>query len=166
MRQKIIPFLLAAIGSSASALAGTDSQSYYDYEGPAVRTTRPAPAAAPAGPRKSFVVEGEAGSAPQPVRPTCKSNQDGGAVTAGQSAQPSLPPNMDRGVKDLEAGMDDLRAYTAVMAAHVQQNGMRGFLAITPDIRDQGLAVGRKIGGGINGIMTDAAHDMIVPEKR
>ena len=66
----------------------------------------------------------------------------------------------------LEAGMDDLQAYTAVMAAHIQWNGMRGFLAVPPEIKDQGVAVGRKIGGGINGIMTDVAHEMIVPEKR
>lgn len=164
MRQRIIPLLLAAIGSSASA-AGPDNQSYYDYEGPGGRMSRPAPAAAPAGPRKSFVVEGESGTTLQSARPIGKNTQDG-AVTTGQSAQPALPPNMDRGVKDLESGMEDLRAYTAVMAAHVQQNGMRGFLAVPSDIRDQGLAVGRKIGGGINGIMTDAAQDMIVPEKR
>ena len=61
--------------------------------------------------------------------------------------------------------MDDLRSYTSVMAAHVQQNGMRGFLAIPQEIKDQGQAIGRKIGGGIGGIMTDAAHEMIVPEK-
>lgn len=165
MRQKIIPFLLAAIGSSASAVAWSETQSYYDYEGPTVRTA-PIPPAAPAGRRKSFLVDGDAGSESVPPRTVGKGNHDGAAVTAGQGPRSSLPPNMDRGVHDLEAGMDDLRAYTAEMAAHVQQNGVRGFLAIPTDIRDQGIAVGRKIGGGINGIMTDAAQDMIVPEKR
>ena len=162
MKQKIIPLLLAAIGSSAAA-AGPVTQSYYDYDGPAVRSSRSAPTAAPVVPRRSLLVDRDAGPAP---RPDGKSVQYGSSAIAGQGSQPTLPPNMERGVHDLEAGMDDLRTYTAVMAAHVQQNGMRGFLAIPPDIRDQGLAVGRKIGGGINGIMTDAAHDMIVPEKR
>lgn len=73
---------------------------------------------------------------------------------------------MEKGVKDLESGMEDLQKYTAVMANHIQQNGLRGFLAVPPEIRDQGVAVGRKIGNGISGIATDTAHDMIVPERR
>lgn len=77
-----------------------------------------------------------------------------------------LPPNMDKGVRDLEVGMDELRAYTGEMAAHIQQNGLRGFLAVPPEIKDKGAAVGRRIGSGIGGIMTDVGHDMLVPEKR
>lgn len=73
---------------------------------------------------------------------------------------------MDRGVKDLEAGMNDLRQYTGDMAAHIQKKGIRGFLAVPPDIKDQGQAVGKKIGGGIGGIMSDVANEMVVPEKR
>ena len=166
MNQKIIPLLLAAIGSSAAAAPTVEAPNYYDYDGPAVRTHRQPPAATASGQRKSFVVEGDAGPMTQLPRAAAMTGQEDSVGIATQGTQPPLPPNMDKGVHDLEAGMDDLQAYTAVMAAHIQRNGMRGFLAVPPEIKDQGVAVGRKIGGGINGIMTDVAHEMIVPEKR
>lgn len=164
MKRKLIPLLLAAIGSSASAATGTDSQSYYDYDGPVVRSAPRSRADLPPGPKRSLIVEGDASTPSHPSRATKSGGAEEGATVASQGNQP-LPPNMDRGVRDLESGMDDLKAYTTVMAAHIQQNGMRGFLAVPPDVREQGVAVGRKLGGGINGIMTDVAHEMVVPEK-
>lgn len=166
MKMKILPLLLATVGTSAAAAPTADAPNYYDYEGQAARTQRQPSEPPSRGQRKSFVVDGDAGSPSQLPRAVTKTGQEEGAGLAAQGNQPPLPPNMDRGVRDLEAGMDDLQAYTAVMAAHIQRNGMRGFLAVPPDIKDQGVAVGRKIGGGINGIMTDVAHEMIVPEKR
>lgn len=165
MKPKIIPLLLATIGSSVSAAPTDSAPNYYEFEGPAVRSPRPPISTAPAS-RKSFVVEGDGGLVSQGTRNSGKAWLEESSSQAAQGSQPPLPPNMDRGVHDLEAGMEDLQAYTAVMAAHIQRNGMRGFLAVPPDIKDQGVAVGRKIGGGINGIMTDVAHEMIVPEKR
>ena len=166
MKRKLIPLLLAAIGSSASAAPGVDSQSYYDYEGPAVRSTPRSQAVLPPGPKRSLIVDGGSSTPSHPSRATSRGGVEEGAMVASQGNQPPLPPNMDKGVRDLESGMDDLKTYTTVMAAHIQQNGMRGFLAVPPDIRDQGVAVGRKLGGGINGIMTDVAHEMVVPEKQ
>lgn len=166
MNQKIIPLLLAAMGTSAAAAPPVEAPNYYDYDGPAVRTHRRPPVDTASGQRKYFVVEGDSGPMSQEQRAAAKPGQEEGVGLAAQGTQPPLPPNMEKGVHDLEAGMDDLQAYTAVMAAHLQRNGMRGFLAVPPEIKDQGVAVGRKIGGGINGIMTDVAHGMIEPEKR
>lgn len=165
MKQKLIPLLLAAIGSSASAAPGPDSQSYYDYDGPAVRSSPRSQTVVPPGAKRSLIVDGESSTSSQTSRASGRTGVEEGTTIVAQGNQPPLPPNMDKGVRDLESGMDDLRAYTSVMASHIQQNGMRGFLAVPPDIRDQGVAVGRKLGGGINGIMTDVAHEMIVPEK-
>ncbi len=71
---------------------------------------------------------------------------------------------MEKGVKDLEAGMEDLQRYTATMAAHIQKNGMRGFLALPADLKEQGRVIGRSLGGGINGVASDVAQDMIAPD--
>lgn len=152
---------------SISCFAASDGspQNYYDYDGPSYRGARPMQPVAKGSPKRGLVVDGIGSGAGADRHGGHFITDEAGSGVAQGSAQPALPPNMDRGVKDLEAGMEDLRAYTAVMAAHIQQNGLRGFLAIPPDIRDQGQAVGRKIGGGINGITKDVAHDMIVPEK-
>lgn len=165
MKPKHIPLLLATIGPSVTAAPTDSAPNYYEFEGPVVRAPRPPISPIPER-RKSFVVDGDGGhQASLGNRNSGKAGMEENAVQAAQDNQPPLPPNMDRGVRDLEAGMEDLQAYTAVMAAHVQRNGMRGFLTVPPEIKDQGVAVGRKIGGGISGIMTDVAHEMIVPEK-
>ncbi len=75
-----------------------------------------------------------------------------------------MPANMERGIKDLEAGMEDVQRYTATMAAHVQKIGLRGFLALPADIKEQGRVIGRTLGGGISGVATDVAQDMIAPD--
>ena len=165
MDKRLIPLMLAAIGTSAFA-ADSVSQNYYDYEAPIVRAPHSQSVESSPSRRKAFVVDSDSIPANAGPRQAVRAGQDEpNQQVSGHMTQPALPPNMDRGVRDLEAGMDDLRSYTSVMAAHVQQNGMRGFLAIPQEIKDQGQAVGRKIGGGIGGIMTDAAHEMIVPEK-
>ena len=58
----------------------------------------------------------------------------------------------------------DVQRYTATMAAHVQKNGLRGFLALPADIKEQGRVIGRTLGGGISGVATDVAQDMIAPD--
>ncbi len=72
---------------------------------------------------------------------------------------------MERGVRDLEAGMDDLRVYTGEMAVHIQRNGLRGFLAVPPEIKQKGNTIGKQIGNGINGITTDVGKEMVTPER-
>lgn len=82
-------------------------------------------------------------------------------VTA-QSLQPSgnLPPGIDRGVTDLEAGLLDLRGYSIDMAAHIKKNGLRGFMYVTPELKSEGQNIGKKIGGGVRGIMQDVGNEM------
>lgn len=157
----------AALLSGTAAAGESNLQNYYDVApATAQHAARPAPSSYTPTPRKQFIVDGaEGGHVPSPgnvgrAQPAATAN---GSTSTSQVA---LPPNMERGVKDLEVGMEDLHKYTGVMATHIQQNGLRGFLAIPPEIRDQGVAVGRKIGNGINGIATDTARDMIVPERQ
>ena len=148
---------------STAALSAEDNvplADYYEQEAPSVQ--RPLTGQRPEGRasiRKEFRVEaGRAGTASggetQSIAVTAESRNAGEAVTP-------LPANMERGVKDLEAGMDDLRQYTGAMTAHIRRNGIRGFLAVPSDIKDQGRAVGRTLGAGISGITQDVAQDMI-----
>lgn len=78
---------------------------------------------------------------------------------------PALPANMDRGIRDLEAGMDQVQLYTARMASHIRANGLRGFLALPQEIRDQGEMIGRRIGRGVHGIASDTARDMVPVDR-
>ncbi|WP_126448203.1 hypothetical protein [Sulfuricystis multivorans] len=160
MKHLLLP--MALIYASA-ATADEVMLRYYDAAPPPSSFTS-RPMAIPSQlPRKQFIADMDPAASASTNSP---SPQPHLATSSGNvSAQPGLPPNMERGVKDLEAGMEDLRRYTAVMANHIQQNGLRGFLAVPPEIRDQGVEVGRKIGYGIGGIATDAAHDMIVPDR-
>lgn len=162
----LLGILVMAASSSASAAGDAPMPSYFDTgEQVAPRATRPQMPTRQDGRGKVFVIDSDASSGPVIRTGTQLTMDETGPLPAGTVSQVPLPPNMERGVKDLEAGMDELRRYTAVMAAHIQQNGMRGFLAVPTDVKDQGQAVGRKIGGGINGIMTDVAHEMVIPEK-
>jgi len=72
----------------------------------------------------------------------------------------TLPPNMERGVRELEESVGELPGYTSAMSKHVQQNGLRGFLAVTPELKAQGQSLGGRMGGGILGIMTDVGKEM------
>lgn len=161
MKQLLWPMVL--ISGTAAAAEGALPNYYEAAPPPSSYTSRPMVAPSQA-PRKRFITDSESTS-PSPAN-SASPQPHLAASSGGSSAQPGLPPNMEKGVKDLESGMEDLQKYTAVMANHIQQNGLRGFLAVPPEIRDQGVAVGRKIGNGISGIATDTAHDMIVPERR
>ena len=153
---------IALISGTAAAAEGALPNYYDAAPPPSSYTSRPIATPSQA-PRKHFITDTEPAT-PAPAN-SASPQPHLSASSGGASAQPGLPPNMEKGVKDLEAGMEDLQKYTAVMANHIQQNGLRGFLAVPPEIRDQGVAVGRKIGNGISGIATDTAHDMIVPER-
>lgn len=160
MKRLLLP--MAIISGTAAAAEGS-LPNYYDAAPPPTSYTSRPMATPSQAPRKHFITDTESTS-PPPTN-SASSQPHLAASSTGVSGQPGLPLNMEKGVKDLEAGMEDLQKYTAVMANHIQQNGLRGFLAVPPEIRDQGVAVGRKIGNGISGIATDTAHDMIVPER-
>ena len=162
MKQLLWP--MALISGTAAAAEGALPNYYDAAPPPSSYTSRPMVAPSQVS-RKRFITDSESTS-PSPAANSASPQPHLAASSGGSSAQPGLPPNMEKGVKDLELGMEYLQKYTAVMANHIQQNGLRGFLAVPPEIRDQGVAVGRKIGNGISGIATDTAHDMIVPERR
>jgi hypothetical protein len=136
---------------------------YYEYEAPAVPAAPVrAPQAKPIGKGRSLVVD-KAGSSENESK-TSKPSGDIGAESSAAGSTVALPARMEKGVKDLEAGMEDLQRYTATMAAHIQKNGMRGFLALPADLKEQGRVIGRSLGGGINGVASDVAQDMIAPD--
>ncbi len=86
------------------------------------------------------------------------------AAAPGQSVpndSVSLPPGMEKGVSDLEAGLGELQLYSGTMAAHLKRTGIRGFLAVPPSIKEEGQAVGRKLGGGVRGIVDEVGKDMV-----
>ena len=76
-----------------------------------------------------------------------------------------LSSKMDRGIQDIEEGMDELKVYTGMMATHVQKNGLRGFMTLTPEIKAQGRALGQRIGGGIGGVVSEVGQAMVRPEN-
>lgn len=158
MRFHILP-MLAVISCSAGA------QGYYEQAGPQYPQSRvvPAPNAAakssPTNVRRLVVTDDAANE-----------QRYGGARFDGLSGQSredgngvALPPNMERGIRDLEAGLEDVSAYTGEMAAHLQKNGLRGYLAVPPELRDKGRSVGRKVGNGIGAIMHDVGKEMVAP---
>lgn len=161
------PAVAFALMISLCGIAAAQT-SYYDWDG-AAPAPRPVRAAEPESPKakKVFIVDGGASStaAPRALSGSQLHVDDQTNTGAGSGNHVALPPNMERGVRDLESGMDDLRVYTAEMAVHIQKNGLRGFLAVPPEIKQKGNSIGRHIGGGINGITTDVAKDMIVPEQ-
>lgn len=160
MKQLLWP--MALISGTAVAAEGA-LPNYYDAAPPSSSYTSRPMVAPSHTPRKRFITDSESMS-PSPAN-SASPQPHFAASSSESSAQQSLPPNMEKGVKDLESGMEDLQKYTTLMANHIQQNGLRGFLAVPPEIRDQGVAVGRKIGNGISRITTDTAHDMIVPQR-
>lgn len=158
--------LLAAVSTSA---AEGQSPNYYDDPVPEMSAPlrSPAPTPTPESPRKRFIVEGDDGD--RPVSSPASAKQAAKPVTLGtpvSSSQVTLPSNMEQGVKDLDAAMESLGRYTGVVANHIQKNGIRGFLALPPEMKEQGTEVGRTIGSGISGIATDTARDMVVPGKK
>jgi hypothetical protein len=158
---------LAALSIPAGAQAQGSSQDYYSFEPPASeRRYRPSPVQeveTKAAEPKGFVTEYENAKPVAKGSMNRQSSDEAVSSDAASGGHVSLPPNMEKGVKDLEVGMDELRVYTGAMTVHVQQNGLRGFLAVTPELKKQGSAVGHRIGGGIGGIMTDVGRDMLVP---
>ena len=157
---------LIAVSQPAVLLAAGEApiENYYEYDAPSVaRPPTSVPPAKSIGKPRSLVVDktgssGDESKSSQPINDTSAGGTSAGGGTV------SLPPNMERGIKDLEAGMDDVQRYTATMAAHVQKNGLRGFLALPADIKQQGRVIGRTLGGGISGVATDVAQDMIAPD--
>lgn len=79
-----------------------------------------------------------------------------------------LTPNTTAGVKtavrELEAGMEELKGYSVDMAVHLQQNGLTGFIEMPKPLTDKGTAIGGRIGKSIQAIGDGVRQDM-VPTK-
>ena len=156
---------LIAVSQPAVLLAAGEAPTvnYYEYDAPSVaHPPTSVPQAKSIVKPRSLVVEETGSSGGERRSPQPASNTSADSTSAGGTV--SLPANMERGIKDLEAGMEDVQRYTATMAAHVQKNGLRGFLALPADIKEQGRVIGRTLGGGISGVATDVAQDMIAPD--
>lgn len=156
--------LIAAACGVCSLSAGADAPNYYTAERPAIASVPDRPVPQPISKRKQFIVEGDS---PEDVRPQSSAkaavpSEEGHSAPSAEHVQ--LPPNMERGIKELEAGVHNTQGYTVDMAAHLQKNGMRGFLAVPPELKNKGRNVGKQIGGGINGIMTDVGQEMVTPQ--
>ncbi len=81
-------------------------------------------------------------------------------VTEKQRSAGYLPSGIDTGVSNLESGLLSLRGYTTEMGSHIQKNGLKGFLYLTPELKNEGQQVGKKIGGGVRSIMQDVGNEM------
>lgn len=160
----VVPLIPAAAAGQAETLS-----SYYDLPDPPRQQSGHRSSGLSSAPRtqhKGFITDGDAGRVEEGEGRSRVDHPHNPPTTPGTGTDVALPPNMERGVKDIEEGMDDLRRYTATMAKHIQANGLRGFLAVPGDIKDQGAVVGRRIGSGIGGIATDTGREMISPVSR
>lgn len=160
-------FLLLALGAPTALVA----QSYYDQTNP-VQSFTPVPRSGPG-------IESPRRPTPTNVRALVVTDDNGRehplvgrddvkfGDLSGQSRSDgsSLPPGMERGVRDLEAGMEEVGAYTSEMAVHIQKHGLRGYLAVPPELKEKGRAIGRRVGSGIGGIMHDVGREMVAPAQ-
>ena len=76
-----------------------------------------------------------------------------------------MSPGIDTGISNLESGLLNLRGYTTDMGSHIQKNGLKGFLYLTPELKSEGLQVGKQIGGGVRSIMQDVGKEMVPAAK-
>lgn len=92
-------------------------------------------------------------------------------LTDGMSHAPNvssgvpLPPELDRGLADIETGMGQVTTYAASMARHIRRNGIRGFFNTPPEMNAQGRSIGQTIGRGIRGVADATAQDMLTPNS-
>lgn len=76
-------------------------------------------------------------------------------------AQETLPPRMEEGVQQLEQGVEDVGEYSRRMAEHIAKEGLRGYLAMPQDLRDDGKALGAEVGSGIQKIMDEVGQEIV-----
>ena len=173
MKTRLLFLLACAISPVGSVLAeGAGLSSYYDAPSQqeprrANITLQPsASVSAPSQRSKVYIVD----DTDDPVSSRIVKQQDHHQdrspheSLAGED-HGKLPSKMDRGIQDLEEGMDELKVYTGMMATHVQKNGLRGFMTLTPEIKAQGRTLGKRIGGGIGGVVSEVGTAMVRPEN-
>lgn len=148
------------------------SSGYYEQEQPPVNSpAQPSsqsakPISTPTNIRRHVVTE-DGGAALR----FSADNEGGQKMPGGASSevradgQVALPPNMERGVRELEVGVEEVGAYTGEMGAHLQKNGLRGFLAVPPELQEKGRAIGRRVGSGVGAIMQDVGQEMVAPPR-
>jgi hypothetical protein len=115
----------------------------------------------PSTPGKVYLVELPAGE-----------NETVGIVPAGAPVKaseigqplPALLPDMEKGVVNLEKGTGDLKQYTIDMGLHLERNGIRGFLLIPQNLKEQGHAIGQTLGEGVSDIVKEVGKEMVKPE--
>ena len=90
-----------------------------------------------------------------------ETNEATGAEEARQRNSGRLPTGIDTGVSNLESGLLHLRGYTTDMGSHIQKNGLKGFMYLTPELKSEGQQVGKQLGGGVNSIMRDVGKEMV-----
>ena len=90
-----------------------------------------------------------------------ETNEATGAEEVRQRNSGRLPTGIDTGVSNLESGLLHLRGYTTDMSSHIQKNGLKGFMYLTPELKTEGQQVGKQIGGGVHSIMQDVGKEMV-----
>ena len=173
MKTGLLFLLACAVGPVGSVLAeGAGLTSYYDAPSqqeprrPNISVQPSAPVSASPKRSKVYIVDDATDAVAGHGVKQQHSDPDGNPHDpfAGED-HAKLPGKMDRGIQDLEEGMDELKAYSGMMATHVQKNGLRGFMTLTPEIKAQGRTLGRKIGGGIGGVASEVGQAMVRPEN-
>lgn len=157
-KAKAIPLLVVATTVSAQV-------SYYDAEWNSVASRRDRvshqlpqpPVLAPRSETEAHVTQSGA------------TRIDAGQISdwVSSGATPAeLPARMDRGLAGLERGIDEVKDYSVATAKHIQQHGLRGYMAPTPELKAQGEAIGHRIGGSIGDVMVEVGKEMIEDRKR
>lgn len=77
------------------------------------------------------------------------------------AAQETLPPRMEEGVQQLEQGVADVGEYSKRVAEHIAKEGLRGYLAMPQELKDDGKALGADVGSGIQKIMEEVGQEFV-----
>ena len=157
---KAIPLLAMVVATTAIAQV-----SYYDAEWKSVaprqdrasRQLPQPPVVVPRSETEEHVTESGA--------TRIDADQVGDRVSSGTSPV-VLPARMDKGLAGLERGIDEVKDYSVATAKHIQQHGLRGYMAPTPELKAQGEAIGHRIGGSIGDVMVEVGKEMVEDGKR
>lgn len=76
-----------------------------------------------------------------------------------------LPARMDKGLAGLVRSIDEAKDYSVATAKHIQQHGLRGYMATTPELMAQGEVIGHSIGESIGDVMVEVGKEMIEDGK-
>lgn len=76
-----------------------------------------------------------------------------------------LPPAMENGIKEIESGIIAAGSYSKEVANNIKTEGLRGFMAVSPEMKAEGRVIGEKIGTGVRGVMGEVGKEMEIDSR-